>query len=32
MGGNLFFSCGPREAIQAVSVSTFSVVEVGNVQ
>ena len=32
MGGNLFSLSGPREAIQVVSVSTFSVVEVGNVQ
>ena len=32
MGSNHFSPTGPREAIQVVSVSTFSVVEMGNVQ
>ena len=32
MGSNHFSPTGPREAIQVVSVSMFSVVEVGNVQ
>ena len=32
MGSDHFCPIGPREAIQFVSVSTFSVVEVGNAQ
>ena len=32
MGSNFFSLSGPREAIQVVSVFTFSVVEVENVQ
>ena len=32
MGNNRFFACGPREATHGFRVSTFSVVEVGNVQ
>ena len=31
MGNNLFVPTGPREATQVCTVSTFSVVEVGNV-